>query len=678
MGWLESIFRESRFHPSQDPPEWWIRWTGAEVASGITVTPELSIQCIAVFACVRILSESVASLPLHLYRRRPDRGKERAADHWLYPILHDLPNPEMTSFELREILMGHLALWGNAFAEIEYDGAGRVRSLWPLRPDRMRVRRQNGELYYHYTLPNGGPEVVLPRSRIWHLRGFGYDGVVGYSPIALARQAVGLALATEEFGARFFGNGARPGIVLEHPGVLSDEAHRRLRESWEERHQGLSRAHRVAILEEGMKVHEVGIPPEDAQFLETRRFQVTEIARLYRIPPHMLADLERATFSNIEHQSLEFVIHTLRPWLVRWEQAIYRDLIPPQERGSLFAEFLVDGLLRGDIESRYRAYAVGRQNGWLSANDIRELENMNPIPEGGDIYLVPLNMVPAASLQAPTPPQGGQAEAGQRALPPAAMRAAEEDEEQERARRIAEARWRLAEAWRPLLADAAGRILRREMDAIRGAARRFLGRRALADFDGWLARFYEEEMPGIIERAISAPLRSYGELVAAEAADEIAYSYGEGDDEALDDLLGDYRRALGDRWIGSSRGQIRSVVGRAAEAGGDPLEALEGRLGEWEERRPGKFGRREAIQIGNAVAWWLYRRAGRLRLRWVARGSSCPYCSRLDGRIVGIQEAFLSPLIPFHPEGADRPLTPRIPIRHPPAHDGCDCMVVAG
>ena len=323
------------------------------------VSPSTALQVTAVFACVRILAETVAGLPLHVYRRLENGGKARAPDHYLYSLLHYLPNPEMTSFEFREVMMGHVCTWGNAYAEIEFDRAGRVRALWPLRPDRMTVKRVNGRLQYIYKLSKpdsqGRTEITLRDEQVFHVHGLGSDGIVGYSPIHLARQAVGLALAAEEFGARFFGNDARPGVVLEHPGQLGDEAHKRLRESWESRHGGLDKSHRVAILEEGLKVHEIGLPPEDAQFLQTRKFQVSEIARMFRIPPHMIADLERATFSNIEHQSLEFVIHTIRPWLVRWEQEIYRSLLTPQERKTYFAEFLVDGLLRGDIKSRYGA-----------------------------------------------------------------------------------------------------------------------------------------------------------------------------------------------------------------------------------------------------------------------------------------------------------------------------------
>ena len=416
MGFLTDFFA---FHPSQEPPGWMnSMFTAWATASGIHVTPETALQTSAVFACILVLAESVASLPLAVFRRLDARSKEKAPEHPLYERLHNQPNPEMTSFEFRETLMGHLGGWGNAYADIQIDGRGRVAALWPLLPNKIeRIARENGELIYHYRVPDsaGGEVRKLCGELVFHLRGLGSNGIVGYSPIQLHRQAIGLAQAAETFGAALFKNGARPAVVLEHPGELGIEAQGRLRESWEAMHMGLENAHRMAILEEGMKLHEIGIPPDDAQFLQTRKFQVNEIARIYRIPPHLIGDLEHATFSNIEHQAIEFVVHTLRPWLVKWEQAIWSKLLLPRERSEFFAEFNVDGLLRGDIASRYTAYSTGRNGGWLSRNDIREKENMNPIP-GGDDYLTPLNMTQLNALDTdsgiPADPRRRQARAG--------------------------------------------------------------------------------------------------------------------------------------------------------------------------------------------------------------------------------------------------------------------------
>lgn len=393
-----------KFFKSRDKPTDY--YTGSDytflfgpTTSGKSVNEFTAMQTTAVYSCVRILSEAIASLPLNVYRYKGN-GKERVYDHPLYHILHDEPNSEMTSFVFRETLMSHLLIWGNAFAQIIRDGAGRVVALYPLLPDKMDVGRdKSGEIHYTYTRttdenPNfkGYGQVTLRRQDVLHLPGLGFDGLVGYSPIAMAKNAVGMTLACEEYGASFFANGANPGGVLEHPGVLKDPG--KVRDSWNDVYRGTNNAHKVAVLEEGMKYQQIGIPPEEAQFLETRKFQINEIARLYRIPPHMVGDLEKSSFSNIEQQSLEFVKYTLDPWVIRWEQALQRSLLLPSEKNEYFIKLNVDGLLRGDYQSRMNGYSVGRQNGWLSANDIREMEDMNPVPaeEGGELYLINGNM----------------------------------------------------------------------------------------------------------------------------------------------------------------------------------------------------------------------------------------------------------------------------------------------
>lgn len=297
-------------------------------------------------------------------------------------------------------MMSHLLIYGNAYAQIIRDGAGQVLGLYPLLPDKMEVNRlENGKLVYYYSRyseenPNFRElgKIALRQQDVLHIPGLGFDGLVGYSPIAMAKNAVGMTLACEEYGASFFANGANPGGVLEHPGVLKDPG--KVRESWNSVYRGTNNAHKIAVLEEGMKYQQIGIPPEEAQFLETRKFQINEIARLYRIPPHMVGDLEKSSFSNIEQQSLEFVKYTLDPWVIRWEQSLQKALLLPEEKKAYFIKLNVDGLLRGDYQSRMNGYSTARQNGWMSANDIRELEDLNPIPEaeGGDLYLINGNM----------------------------------------------------------------------------------------------------------------------------------------------------------------------------------------------------------------------------------------------------------------------------------------------
>lgn len=393
--------KESRASPSKEMQDF-IRGVDVDFIgnsnSGVMVDEVRAMQTSAVYACVKILAETVASLPLHLYRRSKKGKKELAEEHPLFSCLYEIPNDEMTSFEFRETMMTSLLLYGNAYARI-IRKQGHVTELWYLKPQYMSVDRDvtTGKIKYTYSDDITNKTYVYKPSQIFHIKGLSLDGVKGLSPIAQAREAVGLSLATEEYGAKFFGNGARPGGVLEHPGIVKDPE--KLRDSWNQVYQGSKNSHKVAVLEEGMKYHTIGIAPEDAQFLETRKYQVNEICRIFRVPPHLVGDLERATFSNIEHQSIEFVQHTIRPWIVRWEQEISRALLSDEERTIYFARFNVDGLLRGDYKSRMEGYSIGRQNGWLSINDIRSLEDMPLVPpeSGGDDYLVNGNMKLASS-----------------------------------------------------------------------------------------------------------------------------------------------------------------------------------------------------------------------------------------------------------------------------------------
>ena len=419
MGLFTGIFR-SRDKPSNRTAGSGYTFYMGGSSSGKTVTERSAMQMTAVYSCVRILAEAVAGLPLHLYRYTKDGGKEKAIDHPLYLLLHDEPNPEMSSFVFRETLMTHLLLWGNAYAQIIRNGKNEVVALYPLMPNKMSVDRdEHGQLYYTYyrgpdeAIKNKEFAVTLRTTDVLHIPGLGFDGLVGYSPIAMARNAIGMAIACEEYGAKFFANGAAPGGVLEHPGTIKDP--QRVRESWQSTFGGSGNANKNAVLEEGMKYTPIGISPEQAQFLETRKFQINEIARIFRVPPHMVGDLDKSSFSNIEQQSLEFVKYTLDPWVIRWEQSIMRALLSAEEKSEYFVKFNLEGLLRGDYQSRMNGYAIGRQNGWMSANDIRELENLDRIPaeEGGDLYLINGNMLPmrdAGAFANTTPNDSGKEE----------------------------------------------------------------------------------------------------------------------------------------------------------------------------------------------------------------------------------------------------------------------------
>ena len=399
MGILSGIFKARDKPQDRTAGSSYTFFMGGTTAGKI-VTERSAMQMTAVYSCVRILAEAIAGLPLHLYRYTDEGSKEKALDHPLYLLLHDEPNPEMSSFVFRETLMTHLLLWGNAYAQIIRNGKGEVVALYPLMPNKMTVDRDpEGHLYYQYNRSSDeaikpSQTVILQPRDVLHIPGLGFDGLVGYSPIAMAKNAIGLAIATEEYGAKFFANGAAPSGVLEHPGTIKDP--QRVRDAWQSQFGGSSNSGKVAVLEEDMKYTPISIAPEQAQFLETRKFQINEIARIFRVPPHMVGDLEKSSFSNIEQQSLEFVKYTLDPWVIRWEQSLQRALIRQDEKARYFVKFNLEGLLRGDYQSRMTGYATARQNGWMSANDIRELENLDRIPaeDGGDLYLINGNMLP--------------------------------------------------------------------------------------------------------------------------------------------------------------------------------------------------------------------------------------------------------------------------------------------
>lgn len=381
-------------------------WGGGPTSAGVPVDEFSAMTYAAVWAAVSLISSQVASLPLILYKRTSNGGKEskeRFTSHQTYRLLHDEPNPEMSSMVMRETLMAHCLTWGNGYAEIERDQLGRPIALWPLLPNQVQPYRDNSLRLRYLVRTPGAPDIEIPAADMLHVPGLGFDGLKGYSVVHMARESLGLGLAAQKFGATFFGNGSTFGGVLTHPKTLVDPALKNLKESVDSRHAGVERAHRFLILEEGMTYQKLGIDPNSAQFLETRQFEISEVARWFNIPPHKLRDLMRATFSNIEQQAIEFVVDTLTPWLVRWEQELNRKLISRSERNIQFVEHLVEGLLRGDSMARSEFYSKMFGIGALSINEIRSRENLNPIGTEGDVYWVPMNMKPATIQMLPDP-----------------------------------------------------------------------------------------------------------------------------------------------------------------------------------------------------------------------------------------------------------------------------------
>ncbi|MDD5006482.1 MAG: phage portal protein [Candidatus Omnitrophica bacterium] len=480
-------------------PEKWLKdfFGGRESHSGIAVNETSALSSTAVFACIRLLSDTLASLPCPVYKRKIPRGKERAQDYPLYKLIHTRANPIMPAFTWRETMMGHILGWGNCYSEMEYGENGYPIALWPLRPDRTQPERDKVTKELYYITQIDGIEYKLPKNRVLHIPGLGFDGIKGYSPITIAREAIGLSLATEEFGARYFGSGTHPGAVvtrpLDAPILESQEAITDLRNYLVDAYGGLGKSHRLMLLEEGMDIKNIGIPPEDSQFLETRQFQVTEIARFFGVQPHLIGDLTKSTNNNIEEQAIEFVVYTLRPWLVRWESYLNLDLIPEEHQNLYFCEFLVDGLLRGDAKSRSEALQTRRRNGTLSANEWREIENENPLPgDLGDIYIVESNM---QSLEYLVENPGGSGNKPQTQP--------KTDSNQQKSLKI---------AYERLFSDALNRIFKRENADIQREIKR-------EDFENWTNGYYKEP-PEFIEKNLLPVYLSYFEAKYSDISPE--------------------------------------------------------------------------------------------------------------------------------------------------------------
>lgn len=662
MGLFAQLFTKRSYTP---PAALLSGMTGRAVtAAGVVVNERTALGYGAVMAATRVLAESVAMLPLTLYRRLGDGGRERAVDHALYDVLRYQPNGAMDAFAFWDLCVTHLVLWGNFFAEIEYNGRGQVIGLWPLHPGKMRVKMEEGERKYFY----GVGSEALPARKVFHVMGVAKNGLVGESLLAAARNAIGLGIAAEQYGAGFFASGAKPPVILEYPGKLGPEGRENLRQSWEEAHGGAGNAHRVAVLEEGLTAKVIGIPPDDAQFLETRKFQVTEIARIFRVPSHLLADLDRATFSNIEQQSLEFVVYSLSPWLVRIERAVLAQLLTTQkERNKYFANFVVNALLRGDMDTRFKAYATARQWGWMSRNDVRRLENMNPIP-GGDDYLTPMNMMVLGDRSLDQ--QREEAPTTQREM----REARAEAQDGEKVPAAAVARHRLAGAFAPTMRDVAQRIVNREVTDVRNATKRLLRKGNRHDWLLWLREFYgEENHCRFVRDYLASPFGTYKDLILQYVAEEV------GDEPAAENMeqfTGDYLAVHSNRWCRDHRVAVEA----AAEGVDDDEAAAEAvltALDEGKENWADDFTRQHVVQFNNALAVAAYGVLRGLRKQWAAFGENCPYCNSLNGVTVELEFSFVAEGDEL--DGGEHGVwRSKRNVGHPPLHRGCDCMVVSG
>ncbi|NUP21602.1 MAG: phage portal protein [Streptomyces sp.] len=671
MGFLRQAVRASAGPLSgvATPERWvedWFRG-GTANSAGIRVDHDTALTYSPYFAGVRVLSEDLAGLPLHLYERLAPRGKSRARSHHLYGLLHDQPNPMMSSVQLRETLQGHAITWGNGVAQlVTHPRTGVIEEIWPLRPDRLRICvRRTGpgafERVYQYRDEVNGINATLMADEVLHVAGLGFDGIRGYDVVQLAANAIGLGLATEHHGAKFFSNGSAPGGALSHPGNLSPEARKRMAADWENIHSGIDRAHRVAILEEGVTWTQVGIPNDSAQFLETRKLQVTEMARWLRLPSHKIQDLERATFSNIEQQQLDYVTSALNIWIVRWEQAITTQLLLPEERERYFAEHLVDALLRGDTLARYQAYAIGRQWGWLSANDIRDRENENPV-EGGDDYLVPMNMIPAGRART-REDRAAFRRARMLTGRNGVVRASLAEQYGEKIRASDE---KIA----ALETQKVGTLLAEHLDPQRARAQA----RSVSGFLAALGTLYAADGP--IAEALSAAWLPLFTAFAGDVAEDAAAEVGHEDDVDLSVWARAYTLAHVAYQVASSLGQLSKIT-QSKETPEDIVAGVLERLTKWQTERPEQTARWESSQLPNAAARETWKAAGVTQLQWVARGSKhCPYCTKLDGTIREIDLPFVAKGAEIEGDEENEKLVAKRNTFHPPVHPGCDCQLV--
>lgn len=651
---------ERRTPPPSD--DYWYRPFSMPSSSGVDVDEQTALGLPAVWLAVNILASTMGSLPLKLYRRTGAHTKEPARDHPLFRIVHRQPNPWHTAFEYRSMCMGHLQLRGNSYSQIVRNDRGTVLGLVPLNPDRMTPRVEDSELIYGFRQADGTPRDFTV-SEILHHRGLSHNGIIGLSPITVMRETLGIALAADRHAAVTFKNNARPAGILKVPEKLSPEQKEVWRREWTKAHSG-ENASSIAILEGGVEYTAIGFSAVDTQFIEQRQFGVVDVARMFNLPPHKLKELSRATFSNIEHQSLEFVIDTIRPHAESQEQRYNVSLLTEREQEEFFFKFSLDALLHGDTVGRAAFYNALFQMGVMSSNDIREKEDMNPV-EGGDQRFVPLNLVPLEQA-------GELDDGGSTRLLPAApeVRGAELEERSLRLRR------RYHKRFKKVFREFGERIVRSEVTELRRAIKAELGERGLSGLNARISKFYKRHETYVVDQMLPL-LASFSELIRSAAVSEVGGDEDEDQDSVMERLVHDYAAVFAKRHISSSTGQLEQII-READAEGVGA-ALEQRLDEWEEKRPEKIGSAESVRAGAAFAAAAFAALGVAALVWRTIGDTCPLCLQMSKRRRSIDDSFLEKGDTVDPDdGETSPLTVRQTVKHPPLHQGCDCMIVAG
>ena len=665
-------------------------WLSTLSKAGVEVNTQTAQTLTAVYRAVELLSTVVGMLPLEVYRVT-DGGKERATDHHLYDLLHSQVNEEHTSVEYREMVMGHMVLRNNAYSIIERT-AGRVTRLVPLIPDSVEVRRLGGELFYKVHFADGVR--TYPRDEIHHVRGRMENNVLGHDRLRVGTDAIGTGLAAQQSSAKFIANNSTPGGILQTPQNLTPDAKKKLREQWQALQGGSQNSGKVAVLENGLEWTAVGVDPQKAQMIETREYNVEDVSRWSGVPVHMLSQLKRATFNNIEHMGREFTTFTLMPWLTRWEQAMERDLVPAEERGKIIVRFNVKALVKADLKTRYASYATARNWGWMSVNDIRALEDMNSIGSDGDMYLVPMNMIPVEQVTEPTLPAPREPE-GETEI--------EEEEEEERslmreARSAALIRLRLRarSSHKRLYRDAFGRIVSRETQMLE---QKLANAKTRGDVRHAIESVYDpsatrQNLNTMVMTALTPALASFAEVLDDAVDQELGRSAAyhtlradniEHDDDdteqretrQADALADDQALLVARRYLAASERQLLKLA-EEAESDEEALALVLERTAAWKDTKADKETERTIVDSESVFLRAAYVAAGVARLMWQTTGDSCPLCDSLNGKIVGVESNFVSAGETIDPgDGKTTPLTPRRDVGGPQAHQGCACTIIS-
>ena len=634
------------------------------------VSPHSALSNTPVWAAVNLISGTIGSMPLILYKEIPDGGKERDRDDPLYDMLRWQPNPYQTAVEFFEMGQGHLCLRGNAFFQLQTNRADELTAIVPLHPDRVTLKLlSDGVIEYHYDENKGRPR-AFSSEEVLHVKGLSSDGLIGFSPISIGAGAVAMAVASEKYGSRWFHNSATPSGILSHPGKLKPESRSNIKKSWQAAH-GSAKQHSVALLEEGLSWTALSVSPEEAQFLETRKYQAEEIARLFAVPPHLLMLLDRSTFNNVVESNRSFATTCIRPWAIRWEQAIRKSILERFTEDGTFVEFNMDALLRPDTKARAEANQIMLQNGALSIDEWRAKERLNPLGDrAGEVHWMPLNIAPVSVAEAGPDDDGDD---GARTLRTELRSRGIEvsDDMGVLALRSLSARKRIADATRPLIKKAADRLLKREVKTVLRIIRRQL--RAERGSDGLfqeLEAFYHGEFTEVIAEMLLPVIRSYATQIYAQAAIEIGYPPDFTDE--LEEFVEDYVGAVSRHHAMNSRQQLQSII--SGSDFNEMLEALEVRLQEWLDNRAEKMSRRQTTEGNGAFAKYAYIAGGIVTLRWVTTGAdTCPFCKKLSGAIVESKSNFVNAGQTVQSDAGD--LVPRRNIGHPPLHGGCDCFI---